>query len=160
MHPDLLYLLATHRAEQLRRDAEHLRLIQQARKRNGVTRSWVLAWRGFRLVHLSRENLETAEPSRRRQGFSNPRREVLMMNRRHNVTELVYEFDLGNHELRRRAETFRALGADWSPLVVLQGENEAYDRLYSGLDAEQLAIYHRLISAGVLPGREDDRDAA
>ena len=82
------------------------------------------------------------------------------MNGHHDPGECVYEMDLGSHELRRRAEILRALGPGWDPLVVLQGENEAYERLYSGLDPEQQEIYHRLVRAGVLAWQEGGRDAA
>jgi hypothetical protein len=70
-----------------------------------------------------------------------------------------FTLDLGAHELRRRTEILRALGPDWDPLAVLAGEDEAYERLYSGLDGEQQATYDLLVAARVLPGR-GDRDAA
>ena len=73
---------------------------------------------------------------------------------------IVYEVDFVSHELRRRTEILRALGPDWDPLAVLQGESDAYDLLYSGLDDEQLAVYERLVRAGVLPWRVGGSDAA
>ena len=74
-------------------------------------------------------------------------------------SNLVFEVDLTHHEARRRAEVMAALGPDWDPPAVLQGEQDAYDLLYSGLDEEQRATYDMLVAAGVLPRREDD-DAA
>lgn len=66
----------------------------------------------------------------------------------------VFEIDLRREEVRRRAEVVTALGPHWDPAALLQGEQEAYDLLYSGLDAEQRETYDRLVSAGVLPRRE------
>jgi hypothetical protein len=67
----------------------------------------------------------------------------------------TFELDLDAHEVRRRAEILRALGADWDPVAVLRGEDEAYDLLYSDLDADQIEIYDRLVAAGVLAGRRE-----
>jgi hypothetical protein len=75
-------------------------------------------------------------------------------------TDFEFTFDLSADEMRRRAEVIKALGPDWDPIAVLQGEAEAYDLLYSGLDADQRAIYQQLVDAGVLPHREAGRDAA
>jgi hypothetical protein len=78
------------------------------------------------------------------------------------MADSVFEFavDLTADELRRRAEVLKALGPDWDPVAAIQGEQEAYDLLYSGLDAEQEAVYAQLVEAGVLPPREAGRDAA
>lgn len=60
----------------------------------------------------------------------------------------------------RRAQVMAALGPDWDPVEVLRGEEEAYDLLYSGLDAEQQRVYDDLVAAGVLPERGGGRAAA
>jgi hypothetical protein len=75
-------------------------------------------------------------------------------------TEFEFTFDLSADEMRRRAEVIKALGPEWDPIAVLQGEAEAYDLLYSELDADQQAVYQQLVDVGVLPQREDGRDAA
>lgn len=74
----------------------------------------------------------------------------------------TFEFalDLTADEIRRRAEVVRALGDEWDPVAVLQGEEQAYDLLYSGLDAEQQRTYEMLVEADVLPRRDGGRDAA
>ncbi|MGW7004591.1 DUF6400 family protein [Streptomyces sp. NPDC054933] len=72
----------------------------------------------------------------------------------------LLEIDLTRDEARRRAEVIAALGEGWDPIAVMEGEEEAYHRLYSGLDEEQTAIYHQLVAAGVLPPREGDDHAA
>ncbi len=72
----------------------------------------------------------------------------------------LLEIDLTREEARRRAEVVAALGADWDPIAVMEGEEEAYRRLYSGLDEQQRAIYRQLREAGVLPPREGDEHAA
>lgn len=74
--------------------------------------------------------------------------------------EHVFELDLTMHEIQRRAHVLNAIGPDWDPVAVLRAEDEAYTRLYSGLDAEQQAIYDLLVRTGVLPARGADRDAA
>ncbi|WP_123977009.1 DUF6400 family protein [Streptomyces sp. Ag109_O5-1] len=61
--------------------------------------------------------------------------------------------DLAGHEMTRRAHVMEALGADWDPVEMVRGEEEAYDMLYSGLDEEQQRIYDSLVAAGVLPRR-------
>lgn len=66
---------------------------------------------------------------------------------------IAFDIDLTVEEARRRAEVVAALGPDWDPLAVLQGEEEAYALLYSGLDAEQQRVYAQLVAAGVLPDR-------
>ncbi|TJZ58856.1 hypothetical protein FCH28_01470 [Streptomyces piniterrae] len=68
----------------------------------------------------------------------------------------IFEFDLTEHETRRRTEVLAALGDTWDPVAVLEAETEANRLLYSGLDAEQQATYEMLVAAGVLPasGRE------
>jgi hypothetical protein len=75
-------------------------------------------------------------------------------------SDFEFTFDLSADEMRRRAEVIKALGPDWDPIAVLRGEAEAYDLLYSGLDADQQAVYQQLVDAGVLPHREVGRDAA
>lgn len=64
-----------------------------------------------------------------------------------------FELDLAAHEARRRAEVLMALGPDWDPVAVLEGEEQAYDMLYSGLDEQQQAAYELLVRHGVLPDR-------
>ncbi|MFG2894206.1 DUF6400 family protein [Streptomyces sp. NPDC048248] len=63
----------------------------------------------------------------------------------------IFEFDLADHESRRRTEVVAALGDTWDPLAVMESEDEANRLLYSGLDAEQQATYDMLVAAGVLP---------
>lgn len=72
----------------------------------------------------------------------------------------LLEIDLTRDEARRRAEVIAALGEGWDPIAVMEGEEEAYRLLYSGLDEEQRAIYRQLREAGVLPAREGDENAA
>jgi hypothetical protein len=67
----------------------------------------------------------------------------------------AFEIDLTREEARRQAEVVAALGAHWDPVAVIEGEQAAYRMLYSGLDAEQLALYRRLEGAGVLPPLPD-----
>ncbi|MEU9719670.1 DUF6400 family protein [Streptomyces sp. NPDC047976] len=75
--------------------------------------------------------------------------------------ELVdFAVDLTAQEMLRRAQVMAALGPDWDPVEVLRGEEEAYDLLYSGLDAEQQRMYDDLVAAGVLPVRGGGRAAA
>ena len=71
-----------------------------------------------------------------------------------NPTSTVFEIDLVHEEARRRVEVVAALGPHWDPIAALRAEEEAYDLLYSGLDARQQATYDMLVSAGVLPRRE------
>lgn len=71
----------------------------------------------------------------------------------------VFEIDLTLDETRRRAAVMTALGAEWDPLAVMRGEEEAYDLLYSGLDEEQQKTYDMLVAAGVLPRRGPGRAA-
>ncbi|MFJ3824165.1 DUF6400 family protein [Streptomyces nodosus] len=63
----------------------------------------------------------------------------------------IFEMDLTADEARRRAEFFAAMGPTWDPVAAMQGEDEAYRMLYSGLDDHQQQIYDRLVAAGVLP---------
>jgi hypothetical protein len=70
------------------------------------------------------------------------------------------EFDLIRDEERRRTAVVAALGDAWDPVEVMADEDEAHRMLYSGLDAEQLAIYRSLREAGVLPPREGEPRAA
>ncbi|MFC7387617.1 DUF6400 family protein [Sphaerisporangium rhizosphaerae] len=72
---------------------------------------------------------------------------------------ILFEMDLSLHEVRRRAEVVAALGPDWDPLEAMRGEREAYDLLYSGLDARQSQTYDMLVAAGVLPRRKAGRAA-
>jgi hypothetical protein len=71
----------------------------------------------------------------------------------------AFEIDLTREEARRQAEVLAALGPDWDPLAVIEGERAAHRMLYSDLDADQLALYRRLVAAGVLPPREGDERA-
>ncbi|MER8083984.1 DUF6400 family protein [Streptomyces sp. NPDC058316] len=73
---------------------------------------------------------------------------------------IPFTIDLTFEEVRRRAEVVTALGPDWDPVAALQGEDEAYALLYSGLDAEQRRTYDQLVAAGVLPGRGPGRATA
>ncbi|MGW1375470.1 DUF6400 family protein [Streptomyces sp. NPDC002446] len=73
------------------------------------------------------------------------------MNDRNTSDHHIVEFDLTDHEARRRTEVLAALGDGWDPLAVMEGEAEAHRLLYSGLDAEQQATYDMLVAAGVLP---------
>ncbi|MFB6987204.1 DUF6400 family protein [Streptomyces sp. NPDC056178] len=73
---------------------------------------------------------------------------------------IPFTIDLTFEEVRRRAEVVTALGPDWDPVAALQGEDEAYALLYSGLDAEQQHTYDLLVAAGVLPGRGPGRATA
>ncbi|MEU4732720.1 MULTISPECIES: DUF6400 family protein [unclassified Streptomyces] len=70
-----------------------------------------------------------------------------------------FAVDLTSQEVLRRAQVMAALGPDWNPVEVLLGEEEAYDLLYSGLDAGQQRLYDDLVAAGVLPARGDGRAA-
>ncbi|WP_405997873.1 DUF6400 family protein [Streptomyces sp. NBC_00829] len=80
----------------------------------------------------------------------------------HDQTPDHYEFaiDLSSDEARRRATVLEAIGDDWDPVAVLEGEQEAYRLLYSNLDARQQETYDRLVAAGVLPGREGEGHAS
>ncbi|MEU1159704.1 DUF6400 family protein [Streptomyces sp. NPDC090075] len=71
-----------------------------------------------------------------------------------------FAVDLTGHEMTRRAHVMNALGAEWDPVEVMRGEEEAYDRLYSGLDQEQQRLYDTLVAAGVLPRRGGDAASA
>ncbi|MFG2828071.1 DUF6400 family protein [Streptomyces sp. NPDC048434] len=73
------------------------------------------------------------------------------MNDRNTSDHQIFELDLVTHEARRRAEVVAALGDTWDPIAVMEGEDEAYRLLYSGLDAEQQATYDMLVAADVLP---------
>jgi hypothetical protein len=72
---------------------------------------------------------------------------------------ISFDIDLTLEESRRRAFVIEALGPEWDPVAVLQGEDEAYALLYSGLDAEQQRIHDELVAAGVLTKRESGRAA-
>ncbi|GAA1600324.1 DUF6400 family protein [Streptomyces globosus] len=71
-----------------------------------------------------------------------------------------FDVDLTAQEIQRRAQILAALGPDWDPVEVLRGEEEAYDLLYSGLDADQQRIHDDLVAAGVLPRRPGGGRAA
>ncbi|MFD9096656.1 DUF6400 family protein [Streptomyces collinus] len=71
-----------------------------------------------------------------------------------------FTVDLTSHEMLRRTHALAALGPDWDPVAALRGEQEAYDLLYSGLDAEQQRVYDELVAAGVLPRRGGGHAAA
>ncbi|MFD9408124.1 DUF6400 family protein [Streptomyces sp. NPDC059989] len=71
-----------------------------------------------------------------------------------------FAVDLTSHEALRRVHVLEAIGPDWDPIEVLRGEEEAYDLLYSGLDAEQQRLHDELVEAGVLPRRGGGRAAA
>ncbi|TQK51191.1 hypothetical protein FBY35_1585 [Streptomyces sp. SLBN-118] len=71
-----------------------------------------------------------------------------------------FEIDLTRDEVRRRAAVIEAVGDDWDPVAVLEGEQEAYRLLYSNLDSGQQETYDRLVAAGVLTGREGGGHAA
>ena len=58
-------------------------------------------------------------------------------------------FDLTAHEQHRLASVLAAT-PDLDPASVLATETEAHRMLYSGLDAQQQAIYQMLVEAGVL----------
>ncbi|MFC8824813.1 DUF6400 family protein [Streptomyces sp. NPDC057137] len=73
---------------------------------------------------------------------------------------IPFTIDLTFEEARRRAEVVAALGPEWDPVAALQGEDEAYALLYSGLDAEQQRTYDMLVAAGVLPGDGTGRAAS
>ncbi|NUP18655.1 MAG: hypothetical protein HOZ81_21740 [Streptomyces sp.] len=77
----------------------------------------------------------------------------------HGSTPVEFSVDLSAHEMLRRAHVLDALGPDWDPVAVLRGEEEAYELLYSGLDAEQQRIHDELVAAGVLPPRGGGRAA-
>ncbi|WP_328923903.1 DUF6400 family protein [Streptomyces sp. NBC_00190] len=64
-----------------------------------------------------------------------------------------FTVDLTSQEVLRRAQVMAALGPDWDPIEVLQGEEAAYDLLYSGLDEQQQRLYDDLVAAHVLPRR-------
>ncbi|MFG1670038.1 DUF6400 family protein [Streptomyces sp. Y7] len=71
-----------------------------------------------------------------------------------------FSVDLSAHEMLRRAHVLDALGSDWDPGAALRGEEEAYELLYSGLDADQQRVYDELVAAGVLPPRGGGHAAA
>ncbi|WP_284574276.1 DUF6400 family protein [Streptomyces sp. 2P-4] len=71
-----------------------------------------------------------------------------------------FDVDLTAQEIQRRAQVLAALGPDWDPVEVLRGEEQAYDLLYSGLDADQQRTYDGLVAAGVLPRRPGGGRAA
>jgi hypothetical protein len=57
--------------------------------------------------------------------------------------------DLTAYERRRECAALDAM-PDWDPVAVLAAETEAHTRLYTGLDAEQRAVYDLLFAEGVL----------
>ncbi|SCF95045.1 DUF6400 family protein [Streptomyces sp. Ncost-T10-10d] len=82
------------------------------------------------------------------------------MNKGNPDSLIPFAIDLTFEEARRRAEVVTAIGPDWDPIAALQGEEEAYALLYSGLDAEQQRTYDLLVATGVLPGRGPGRATA
>ncbi|MFD5098033.1 DUF6400 family protein [Streptomyces albidochromogenes] len=73
---------------------------------------------------------------------------------------ISFAIDLTVEEARRRAEVMAALGPDWDPVALLEGEEQASALLYPGLDAEQQRTYDMLVAAGVLPGKGTGRAAS
>jgi hypothetical protein len=63
-----------------------------------------------------------------------------------------FVIDLTAHEHQRICAVLDAM-PDWDPTAVLAAEIEAYGRLYSGLDAQQRAVYDLLSQEGVLDAR-------
>ncbi|MEV6161230.1 DUF6400 family protein [Streptomyces sp. NPDC052052] len=82
------------------------------------------------------------------------------MNKGNQDSLIPFAIDLTLEEVRRRAEVVAALGPDWDPVAALQGEEEAYALLYSGLDAEQQRTYDLLVTNGVLPHEGPGRATA
>src|ERR1700744_1367693 len=76
-----------------------------------------------------------------------------------NSTGLEFAYDLTLDEVRRRTAVLEAIGEDWDPIRALAEEEQAYDMLYSNLDAEQPRPYDTQASAGVLPERAVARAA-
>jgi hypothetical protein len=76
-----------------------------------------------------------------------------------NSNGLEFAYDLTLDEVRRRTAVLEAIGDDWDPIRALAEEEQAYDMLYSNLDAEQQRHYDNLVSAGVLPDRAVDHAA-
>ena len=74
----------------------------------------------------------------------------------YNSTGLEFAYDLTLDEVRRRTAVLEAIGENWDPIRALAEEEQAYDMLYSNLDAEQQRHYDNLVSAGVLPERAVD----
>lgn len=69
------------------------------------------------------------------------------------ATALVpFTFGLTCHEVRRLGAVLDAT-ADWDPAVALTAAAQAYELLYSGLNAEQRAVYDLLCEEGVLDAR-------
>lgn len=64
----------------------------------------------------------------------------------------LFIFDLSAHEIRRLTAVLDAM-PDWDPVAALEGEAQAHARLYSGLDAHQLAVYNMLRTQDVLDAR-------
>jgi Family of unknown function (DUF6400) len=75
------------------------------------------------------------------------------------VSNLDFAYDLSLDEARRRSAVLEAFGGNWDPIAALSEEQEAYDMLYSDLDAEQQRVYEELVNAGVLPDRTVNRVA-
>jgi hypothetical protein len=68
---------------------------------------------------------------------------------RHPATTSSHVFDLSAHEQRRLSAVLAAT-PDIDPGAVLAAEVEAHRMLYSGLDAEQQAVFRMLVDAGIL----------
>lgn len=65
---------------------------------------------------------------------------------------MLHVLDLTTHEQTRLTCVLEALGDNYNPYKAVIGEVAAHALLYSGLDAEQQAIYDELVAAGVLIG--------
>ncbi|MQA12673.1 MAG: hypothetical protein GEV09_00445 [Pseudonocardiaceae bacterium] len=60
-----------------------------------------------------------------------------------------FHYDLTAHETRRLGAVLDAF-EDWDPAAALAGEVEAARLLYSGLDAQQRAVYELLVAEGLI----------
>lgn len=78
-----------------------------------------------------------------------------MSNREPGKTYVEFVFDLTAHEGTRLAAVLEAT-PDWDPTAVLAQEAQAHRLLYSGLDAEQQAVYQMLSDTGVLDAGVQD----
>lgn len=63
-----------------------------------------------------------------------------------------FVIDLTAYEQRRICAVLEAM-PDWDPAAVLAAETQVHALLYSGLDAEQRAVYDLLCDQGVLDAR-------
>jgi Family of unknown function (DUF6400) len=67
--------------------------------------------------------------------------------------DFTFSYDLTLDETRRRSAVVDALGQNWDPVALLAEQDQAWEMLYSNLDAGQQRIYDELVVAGVLPSR-------